>query len=93
MTNVKHLAKLASLSPSPTLIPALDAGVETTLNYAKILETVDVSHVDVTNEITGLKNVLREDVIDESRMLSQDQALANAPKSHDGFFMVDAILE
>ena len=52
MTDVKHLAKLANLSPTPSLIPALQSGVETTLEYAKILSKVDVSHVGVTNEIT-----------------------------------------
>jgi aspartyl/glutamyl-tRNA(Asn/Gln) amidotransferase C subunit len=93
MTDVKHLAKLANLTPSSTLIPSLEAGVDTTLEYAKILGQVDVSHVAVTNEITGLTNVLREDVVDESRTFTQDQSLANAPQSHNGFFMVNAILE
>lgn len=93
MTDVKHLAKLANLSPDPSLIPALQSGVETTLEYAKILSQVDVSHVGVTSEITGLTNILRDDVVDESRTFTQSQALANAPAQHNGFFMVDAILE
>jgi aspartyl/glutamyl-tRNA(Asn/Gln) amidotransferase C subunit len=93
MTDVKHLAKLANLSPDPSLIPALQSGVETTLEYAKILGQVDVSHVGVTNEITGLTNVLRDDIVDDSRTFTQAEALANAGKSHNGFFMVDAILE
>lgn len=93
MTDVKHLAKLANLSPSQSLIPALQSGVETTLEYAKILGQVDVSHVGVTNEITGLTNILREDSVDESRTFIQAEALANADKTYNGFFMVDAILE
>jgi len=93
MTDVQHLAKLANLSPTPSLIQPLQSGVQTTLDYAKILGSVDVSHVGVTNEITGLINVLREDQIDQSRTFTQAQALQNAPKSHNGFFMVDAILE
>lgn len=93
MTDVKHLAKLANLSPSDTLISPLQSGVETTLEYAKILGQVDVSHVGVTNEITGLTNILRDDVVDDSRTFTPAEALANAPKSHKGFFMVDAILE
>ncbi len=93
MTDVKHLAKLANLSPDPSLIPALQSGVETTLEYAKILSKVDVSHVGVTNEITGLTNILREDVVDDSRTFSQAEALSNSASSHKGFFMVDAILE
>lgn len=93
MTDVKHLAKLANLSPSISLIPALQSGVETTLEYAKILGKVDVSHVGITNEITGLTNILREDVVDESRTFTQAEALSNSASNHKGFFMVDAILE
>lgn len=93
MTDVTHLAKLAKLAPSPSLLPALQSGVETTLEYAKILSQVDVAHVDVTNDVTGLTNVLREDLVDSSRTFTQDEALANAPAKHNGFFMVDAILE
>lgn len=93
MTDVKHLAKLANLSPTPSLIPALQSGVETTLEYAKILSKVDVSHVGVTSEITGLTNILRDDLVNDSQTFTQDQALANAPSKHNGFFMVDAILE
>ncbi len=93
MTDVKHLAKLANLSPSPEIVPALQVGIETTLEYAKILSEVDVSHVNVTNEITGLTNVLREDEIDESRTLTQQQSLQNSGESHKGYFMVDGVLE
>lgn len=93
MTDVKHLSALANLTPSQSLLPALQSGVESTLEYAKILEGVDVSHVDVTKEVSGLSNVLREDVVDSGRTFTQDQALANAPAQHNGFFMVDAILE
>ena len=93
MTDVKHLSILANLSPSTEIVPALQVGIETTLEYAKILSEVDVSHVNVTNEITGLTNILREDKIDESRTLTQQQSLQNAPKSHKGYFMVDGVLE
>lgn len=93
MTDVKYLAILANLSPAPALIKVLDSGVNSTLEYAKILGTVDVAHVDATKEVTGLTNVLRDDVVDSTRTFTQDQALANAPSKHNGFFMVPAILE
>lgn len=91
--DICHLAKLSKLNPPDLLLSALQSGVETTLDYAKILAKVDVSHVDVTNEITGLTNILREDRVDESRTLTQQQSLQNAPKSHNGYFMVDGVLE
>ena len=79
--------------PNEDLALTLQSGVETTLEYAKILGKVDVSHVGITNEITGLTNILREDIVDEARTFTQEEALANSVKNHKGFFMVDAILE
>lgn len=90
---VKHLAKLASLTPPADILADLESGVESTLEYAEILSSVDVSNVKVTNEVTGLKNVWREDLVDDSRTFTQEQALANSSSTHNGFFMVDAILE
>lgn len=93
MTDVKHLAKLANLSPLDSLIPALQSGVTSTLDYAQVLSNVDVSHVDVTNEVSGLTNVFREDIVDHSRTFTQAEALHNASSSYKGFFMVPAVLE
>lgn len=90
---VSHLAKLAKLTPPDSLLPALQAGVESTLEYAKVLSQVDVSQVEATNEVSGLTNVLREDIIDDNRTFTQAEALQNAPATHKGFFMVKAILE
>ena len=90
---VSHLAKLAKLTPPDSLLPALKSGVESTLEYAKVLSQVDVSQVEATNQVSGLTNVLREDVIDDTRTFTQAQALQNAPSTHKGFFMVKAILE
>jgi len=93
MTDVKHLAKLAKLTPPDSLLPALQSGVESTLEYAKVLSQVDVRQVVATNEVSGLTNVMREDVVDDTRTFTQAQAFQNAPSSYKGFFMVDAILE
>jgi aspartyl/glutamyl-tRNA(Asn/Gln) amidotransferase C subunit len=93
-SGIVHLALLANLvPPSEALANTLQSGVEATLDYAKILSDVDVSHVNVTNEVSGLTNILREDVIDSSRTFTQDEALSNAKAQYNGFFMVDAILE
>jgi len=43
-------------------------------------------------KLLGLKNVTREDKIDETRMLSQKEALSQAKKTHKGFFVVPAVI-
>ena len=43
--------------------------------------------------MTGLVNVFREDEVDVVHMLSQEEALANASRYYNGFFVVDQIIE
>ncbi len=90
---IKNLSTLAKLSPDPSLTSALQDGVSSTLEYAKILSGVDTDQIKATNDITGLTNVLRKDLVDESRMFTQDEALSNARAKHDGYFVAEQALE
>jgi len=90
--DVKHLAKLANLSISDERLSKLSDQIETTFEYIQTIEDSDTSALSETNQVTGLTNILREDVVDDSRTFTQDQALQNAKQSHNGYFMVPAIL-
>lgn len=89
---VDHIAHLARIPVSPREIHELAQGFNETLAVVDQLAAVDVSGVEPTHQVTGLQNILREDAVDETRMLSQEQALANAPRAHNGYFAVDRIL-
>lgn len=88
---VKHLAKLASLPISDDRLAKLANQIETTFEYIQILEKTDTKNLAETNQVTGLTNVMRDDIVDDSRTLTQEQALKNAKHSHDGYFVVPAI--
>ena len=92
-TQVKHLAKLANLPISDERLTKLADQIETTFEYIQTLEKSDTSKLADTNQVAGLINVLREDIIDDSRTFTQEQALQNAKQTHNGYFMVPAILE
>jgi aspartyl/glutamyl-tRNA(Asn/Gln) amidotransferase C subunit len=64
-----------------------------TLSVINDLNKIDTGKVESTNQVTGLKNVYREDVVETGRILSQDEALSNSKSTHDGFFVVKAILD
>jgi aspartyl/glutamyl-tRNA(Asn/Gln) amidotransferase C subunit len=70
----------------------LEKAFEETLAVVEKLQTVDVGSVEPTFQVTGLENVTREDVVDEQRMFTQEQALANARAQHDGFFVVPQVI-
>ena len=91
--DVKHVIKLANVTVPDDQIPALQTQLEQSLEYVSALKKVNTQGVPETNQVAGLTNVLREDAVDESRMFSQGEALKNAKRQHNGYFVVKAILE
>lgn len=93
LEDVKHAAKLAKLELTPQEEKKLAPQLVDILNYVSQLQEVPTGDVEPTSQVTGLVNVFREDEIEISRTLTQEQALSNAPASHNGFVKVKAIFE
>jgi len=91
--DIDKIARLANLPLNETQTNELTEQVGVTVSYVSELQTLATDNVAETSQVTGMENVLREDVIDESRMFSQEEALANAKRTHNGFFVVDRVLE
>ena len=90
--DVSHIAALANIPVTDEEKKTLAQGFTKTISIVEKLNTLDVSKVDAKH-MTGLLNVLREDEVDEKRMFTQDQALANGSNTHNGYFVVDRIIE
>lgn len=90
-SDVKHLATLANLPVSEELIIRLTPQLAEILEFVSQLEQVDTSKVDPTAEITGLKNVTRDEI--EPECLSQEDALSGAPQTRDGYVVVKGVFE
>ena len=71
--------------PMNSLLKTVD--ITKVLNLVSKLKQVDTKNVVPTSQVTGLINVLREDVIDSTRTLTQEEALSNAKKQLNGFFV------
>ncbi len=91
--DVHKIAKLANIPVTVREESVLTDGFNTTMKVVDTLFSVDVTGVPPTSQVTGLENVFREDEIDPTRQFTQDEALANAPRKHNGYFVVDQILE
>ncbi len=91
--DVQHIAKLAKMTVSDTEAKKLAAGFNSVIEVVNRLFKLDVSQVTPVSQVTGLENVFRNDRVNEKNMLTQEQALSNAPRKHNGFFVVDQILE
>ncbi|AQL44439.1 asparaginyl/glutamyl-tRNA amidotransferase subunit C [Halorientalis sp. IM1011] len=77
--DVRHVASLARVDLDDEEV---DRFVEQFADILDYFETLD--EVPEVDEETDLANVMRADEVRDS--LDQDEALANAPESEDGFF-------
>jgi len=93
MIDVKHLANLTQMQVSNKEAKKLSAGFKETLKTISDLNKLNTSKVSSTFQVTGLKNIFRTDKINRKTVLSQKQALSNAKKTHQGYFVVPAIFK
>jgi len=93
VAQVKHIAKLANIPIGEKEAERLVSDFNETLKVIDNLQSINTNEVEPTHQVTGLTNIWREDEVDENRMLTQEQALSNANKTHEGFFVVDHLLE
>lgn len=91
--DVIHIAALAAIPVSHEETEKLADGFTTTLKVVEDLKIANTGNVGPTHQVTGLENVMREDSVDEERMFTQEEALRNAPRTHNGYFVVDQILD
>ncbi len=89
--DIDHISTLAHLFLTDDEKSLFAIQLSAILDFISKLQKVSTTNIEPTSQITGLQNVFREDEIDTSRMLSQKQALANAPATYKGYFQVKAI--
>ena len=89
--DVKKVAKLANLTLSESETAEFEKQLAEVLDYINKLKEIDTTGIDPTSQVTGLENVLATDETLPS--LTQEEALSGARTKHNGFFVVDRILD
>lgn len=89
--DVRKVAKLANIPITHDEKKDLAAGFTKVLGVLDTLKNIDVTGVEPVSQVTALENVTREDEIDAARTFTQGQALANAKRTHNGYFVVGKI--
>ncbi len=92
-SDVDKIARLANIPVTDEEKEDLARGFTTVVGVLEELKEIDVTDVHPTNQVTGLENVTREDEVDVTRMFTQEEALTNAKHTHNGFFVVDQVLD
>lgn len=82
--DVRKVAHLARIHLSEEEVVMYQDQVGQILKYVEQLDAVDVEGIEPTAHAGALFDVVREDVASDAQVLSQEEALANAPASaHD----------
>ena len=93
LDQLKHVAKISRLDLTEDQLEKFLPQVESVLEYFDVLNQTDTANIEPTYQVTGQKNILREDVVDTNRMFTQAQALANAPEQSNGYFVTKAVIK
>lgn len=63
---MQHLAQLSSLQLTDNEADELQADLQNILGYVEQLSNLDTTGVEPTYQVTGLSNVWRDDVVEQS---------------------------
>ena len=89
--DVLKLARLSRLHLSDAEKEQFRNEIEAILGYVEQLQGVDLADVKPTNQVTGLENVMRPDVVKDYGV-TPEELLKNAPATQDGLIKVRRVL-
>ncbi len=90
---IEHIANLARLDLSDKELELYGGQLSDILSYIDYLQEVDTTGVEPTAQVTGLENVLRDDVVNVWDKKEQADALAQAASLEDGQIKVRRVLK
>ena len=88
---VEHLARLAHIRMTDEELDTMSGDLEKILEHVSAVQAAAGDDVTPTSHPIALQNAFRKDV--PAGMLTQEEALDQAPDSEDGQFKVPAILD
>ena len=89
--DILKLARLARLRLTEEEVVLYQKELSAILSYVEQLNTVDVTGLEPTYQVTGLTNVTRPDVVTDYDM-SQNDLLRNVPQKEDAYIKVRRML-
>lgn len=91
--DVKKIGKLANLKLQDNEVNLFAEQFTQTIEVVNHLNEIDTNNLDATYQVNGLSNVTRADEVDLKRVLPQQVALREAKKTHNGFFVVERLID
>ena len=70
--DIRHIAKLARLKLAEGEVGKFTKELSSILDYIAVLNELDTENVPPTAQVTGIRNVLREDIVQPSEASKED---------------------
>jgi aspartyl-tRNA(Asn)/glutamyl-tRNA(Gln) amidotransferase subunit C len=90
--DVRRLAQLSSLQLSDDEVDAMQIDIANILEYVEQLSELDTSGIMPTYQVTGLKNVWRDDTVIVEDDITREELLLLAPQSTNNQIKVPKVL-
>ncbi len=88
---IKRLAGLARIGLSDEEVTKLATDIDAVVGFVEQLQSVDVTGVEPTSQVTGLNDVWRPDEVKPCTIPPQE-LLANVPERQNGYIRVRRVL-
>lgn len=88
---VARIARLARIEVDDDRLPGLAAELSNILGWVEQLGEVDTENVEPLRAVMPIPSRKRDDVVTDGDR--QDDVLKNAPRAHDGFYVVPKVVE
>jgi len=90
---VQHIAKLARLGLREKEIEKMKGELSKILDYIEKLKEVDISKIKPTFHSVEIKNVMREDKINEKLKIKSEKLLKLAPETKNDYLKVKKVIQ
>lgn len=90
---VEHLASLARIELTEQELQTLEKDLSSILTYVDELKQVNTDGLPEVAQVTGLKNILREDVSKENQSIARADILKAAPATENDMVKVKSVFK
>lgn len=88
---ISKVARLARIKLTDEELGDMTEELGSILDFVARINAADTEDIEPTSQVTGLKDVWREDKIKRSKVVPKD-LLAGAPSTQDGYVKVKKVL-
>ena len=91
LQEVEHIAELAKIGLTKEEKERFSGELSDILEYIEQLKEIDTKDIEPVSQVTGLINVIREDVTDGCDENTRKKIVANFPEEKDGCVKVKQV--